>query len=267
MNNRYFIALIGLLMLLSCTETSNPPQKVYYNAFSHNDYHREHPLTDALDCGFNCVEADLWLIDGELFVAHDKEDIRPERTFERMYLEPLSKLITQNKGKVYPQSNRPFMLMVDCKSSGEEMLPVLKQKMEPYRKHFCEVKDGQMHEGAILFFLSGNRPVDTILQAGEGFIFLDGRIKDLGKGIDSNMMPVISDNYDNFLTWKGEGEMPQEQMDKMRSYIRQAHAEGKLFRWWGAPDIPLFKRMFIEEGVDLIGADDLKSMLTVLEQE
>ena len=90
MNNRYFIALIGLLMLLSCTETSNPPQKVYYNAFSHNDYHREHPLTDALDCGFNCVEADLWLIDGELFVAHDKEDIRPERTFERMYLEPLS---------------------------------------------------------------------------------------------------------------------------------------------------------------------------------
>lgn len=41
-------------------------QKVYYNAFSHNDYEHERPLFDALDLGFNCVEADLWLIDGEL---------------------------------------------------------------------------------------------------------------------------------------------------------------------------------------------------------
>ena len=41
-------------------------QKVYYNAFSHNDYEHERPLFDALDLGFNCVEADLWLIAGEL---------------------------------------------------------------------------------------------------------------------------------------------------------------------------------------------------------
>lgn len=267
MNYRNFIALIGLLMLISCTEKSNQSQKIHYNAFSHNDYHREHPLTDALDCGFNCVEADLWMIDGELFVAHDKEDILPERTFERLYLEPLSKLIEKNNGKVHPQGDRPFMLMVDCKSNGEEMLPVLKQKMEPYRKHFCEVKDGKMHESAILFFLSGNRPKKSILQAGEGYIFLDGQISELGKGIDSNMMPVVSDNYAHYVGWNEEGEMPQDIKEKMRGYIRQAHAEGKLFRWWGAPDLPSFKRLFIEEGVDLVGADDLKSMLSVLEQE
>jgi len=267
MNYRYFVGVICLLMLFSCSETSKQSRKVHYNAFSHNDYHREHPLTDALDCGFNCVEADLWLIDGELFVAHDKEDIRPERTFERLYLEPLSKLIEQNNGKVHPQSDRPFMLMVDCKSNGEEMLPVLKQKMESYRKYFCEVKDGKMHESAILFFLSGSRPVKSILEAGEGFIFLDGQIKDLGKGIDSNMMPVVSDDYARYIGWNGEGDMPQEQLEKMRGYIRQTHEEGKLFRWWGAPDLPSFKRLFIKEGVDLVGADDLKSMLSVLEQE
>lgn len=45
---RYFIGVIGLLMFFSCTETSNQSQKIHYNAFSHNDYHREHPLTDAL---------------------------------------------------------------------------------------------------------------------------------------------------------------------------------------------------------------------------
>ena len=71
-----------LSLLLACTGgsqqapteiVSDEPQvatsaanKVLYNAFSHNDYWREHPLHDALSYGFNCVEADLWPINGEL---------------------------------------------------------------------------------------------------------------------------------------------------------------------------------------------------------
>ncbi len=51
----------------------------------------------------------------------------------------------------------------------------------------------------------------------------------------------------------------------MRGYIRQTHAEGKLFRWWGAPDTPLFKKFFIKEQVDLIGADDLKALSLILQ--
>ena len=53
---------------------------IHYNAFSHNDYWRERPLLDALSFRFNCVEADLWLIDGELYVsqqgasAYEEED-------------------------------------------------------------------------------------------------------------------------------------------------------------------------------------------------
>lgn len=240
-------------------------QKVYYNAFSHNDYDRSRPLFEAIDLGFNCVEADLWLIDGELYVAHDKpQTLNPERTFEKMYLKPLAERIKANGGKVHKKGKKPFFLMVDCKSNGEEMLPVLKQKMEPYLSLFCTVEKGKMKKGAVLLFLSGDKPYQSILAAGEGSVFLDGRIKDLGKNIDSNMMPVISDDYSSFLKWRGEGEMPQEELEKMRGYIRQAHKEGKLFRWWGAPDTQQFKRLFIEEGVDLIGADKLSVLYEVL---
>lgn len=77
-------------------------------------------------------------------------------------------------------------------------------------------------------------------------------------------MPVVSDNYSEYIGWKGTGVMPAEKLEKMREYIRQAHAEGKLFRWWGAPDTPQFKRLFIEEGVDLIGADDLEALSLIL---
>ena len=50
---------------------------IHYNAFSHNDYWRERPLLDALSFRFNCVEADLWLIDGELYVSHDRPEPNP----------------------------------------------------------------------------------------------------------------------------------------------------------------------------------------------
>src|SRR6188474_618057 len=40
------------------------------NAFSHNDYRRKRPLSDALDNGFRYVEADVYLRKGKLVVAH-----------------------------------------------------------------------------------------------------------------------------------------------------------------------------------------------------
>ena len=40
-------------------------------AHAHNDYEHDRPLRDALDPGFTSVEADVWLVDGKLLVAHD----------------------------------------------------------------------------------------------------------------------------------------------------------------------------------------------------
>ncbi|MCD7851534.1 MAG: hypothetical protein LUH63_18560 [Parabacteroides sp.] len=118
----------------------------------------------------------------------------------------------------------------------------------------------------MLFYLSGRSPRKAIAAETNRFIFLDGTIDDLGKGIPATQMPVISDNYSKYINWKGDGEIPAGKLEKMREYIRRTHAEGKLFRWWGAPDKPLFKKLFIQEGVDLIGADDLKALDEILQQ-
>ena len=125
MKLKIFILLVGLLSFTSQAQT------IHYNAFSHNDYERPRPLLDALSFNFNCVEADLWLIDGELYVSHDSVAPDPDITFEKLYLLPLTERIKENNGKVYKDSDRPFYLMVDCKTDGEEMYPVLKKKLEP----------------------------------------------------------------------------------------------------------------------------------------
>ena len=268
--NRRIILIILLIVAYSGVEAvaqsvGRKSGKVHYNAFSHNDYTRARPLWDAVDRGFNCVEADLWLIDGEIYVAHDREKVKPERAFEKLYIEPLAQLVAQNKGRVHRKGKKPFMLMIDCKSDGEQMLPVLKAKLEKYRSMFCYVENGKMHKRAILLFISGKRPMKTILEQGDGYMFLDGTISELGSNIDSDMMPVVSDNFTKFVKWNGEGEISQSELEKMRGYIAKTHAEGKLFRWWGAPDKAQFKKLFIEEGVDLIGADDLDILIDVIQ--
>mgnify|MGYP003623460871 FL=1 len=77
-------------------------------------------------------------------------------------------------------------------------------------------------------------------------------------------MPVISDNYIKYFSWDGKGEMPDEELRLMRRIIEQVHKEGKLVRWWGAPDTKLFRQVLLREGVDLIGTDDLEQLYDVL---
>ena len=202
-----------IILLISLLSGSIEAQTIHYNAFSHNDYERPRPLFDALSFQFNCVEADLWLIDGELYVSHDSVAPNPDITFEKLYLLPLVERIKKNGGKVYPDSDRPFYLMVDCKTDGEAMYPVLKKKLKPYESLFCHEKDGKLQESAVLFYLSGKSPRKAIAAETNRFIFLDGTIEDLGKGIPAVLMPVISDNYSKYIGWKGQGEIPAEKLD------------------------------------------------------
>src|SRR5256885_2951300 len=52
---------------------------------AHNDYEHPHPLFDALDAGARSVEADVFLVNGKLLVAHSWVDVRPERSLQSLY--------------------------------------------------------------------------------------------------------------------------------------------------------------------------------------
>src|SRR5690242_16456677 len=86
-------------------------------AHAHNDYEHPRPLFDALDQGFCSIEADIWLVDGQLLVAHDRKKVNPERTLQALYLSPLQKLIQQNGGGLYP-GGPTCTLLIDIKSEA-----------------------------------------------------------------------------------------------------------------------------------------------------
>ena len=48
-----------------------PAERPLLRAHAHNDYLHSRPLADALAHGFWSIEADVWLTNGALLVAHD----------------------------------------------------------------------------------------------------------------------------------------------------------------------------------------------------
>src|ERR1019366_2575676 len=74
-------ALVTLLLapLGRAAEPESSPTPLT-RAHAHNDYEHSRPLWDALDQGFCSVEADIYLVNGQLLVAHDRNQVKPERT-------------------------------------------------------------------------------------------------------------------------------------------------------------------------------------------
>ena len=52
------------------TLTNSQAQTPLQRAHSHNDYEQKRPLFEALARGICSVEADIWLVNGKLLVAH-----------------------------------------------------------------------------------------------------------------------------------------------------------------------------------------------------
>src|SRR5687767_2847829 len=100
-------------------------------AHAHNDYEHPRPLLDALDRGFCSVEADVYLIEGRLLVAHDRKDVKPERTLEKLYLEPLRERVRRNGGRVF-RNGPAVMLFVDLKSEAATTYATLHGVLERY---------------------------------------------------------------------------------------------------------------------------------------
>ncbi|WP_420385158.1 phosphatidylinositol-specific phospholipase C/glycerophosphodiester phosphodiesterase family protein [Roseivirga sp.] len=229
------------------------------NAHAHNDYEHDLPLGDALSHGFTSVEADVYLIDGELYVYHDKPEIPdPERTLKKLYLEPLQQRVASGNGSVYANYNGFFYLMIDFKTEGKQTYEVLKAQLKPYEEMLSKVVKGKREmDKPVLIFISGSRPVRQIMKRRAQLVSLDGRPADLRKGIPMEKMPVISQNYWSISNWNGEGTIDEGNRSKLIQVIQLAHSEGKKVRFWAIPDEPNTWKTLIELGVDFINTDKL----------
>src|SRR6185503_14666840 len=101
------------------------------HAHAHNDYEHSRPLLDALERGFCSVEADIYLVEGQLLVAHDRGKVSPTRTLQALYLDPLRERVNSNGSRVFP-GGPDVTLLIDIKSDAEETYLVLRKVLDSY---------------------------------------------------------------------------------------------------------------------------------------
>ena len=109
---------ISVILVLLVAFSEGNCASLLTNGFAHNDYEHKRPLLDALDLGFCAVEADIYLVNGQLLVGHAAADLKPERTLKSLYLDPLAQRVRKNNGKVYPNGPE-FLLLIDVKSEAD----------------------------------------------------------------------------------------------------------------------------------------------------
>jgi hypothetical protein len=244
------------------TTTANT--KPLRHAHAHNDYLHERPLVDALSHGFCSVEADLFLVDGKLLVAHDRLQLKAERTLEALYLDPLLERVQDNGGRVYP-GGPDFVLLVDFKSADEETYIALDRVLAGYEEMLTVVVQGVVEKKAVTVIVSGNRAWKRISADPTRYAGVDGRLSDLGSNRTSHLMPLVSDNWEQNFTWLGRGPMPEAERTKLRRIVQEAHQKGRRVRFWSTPDrqSPAREALWSEllaAGVDHIGTDDLDGL-------
>lgn len=228
-------------------------------AHAHNDYLHERPLLDALDQGFCSVEADIFLVDGKLLVAHTQSELTPARTLESLYLKPLAERVRAGGGRVY--RNGPQMtLLIDFKNDGAETWALLNEVLARYAEMLTRVEGNEVVEGAVTVIVSGDRPFEVIAKTTPRYAGVDGRLSDLDSDAPSHFMPLISDQWSRHFKWKGKGSMPEEERQKLADLVQRVHRSGRRLRFWATPDVEPMWRTLHEAGVDLINTDDLDGL-------
>ena len=256
------------IYMSSCVATNGKPIQVIA-AHAHNDYLHERPLFEALSAKFKSVEADVFSVDGELLVAHEIHEVKPEKTLERYYLEPLQRIIQQNAGSVYGEGSS-LVLFVDIKNDGLNTYKLLDDLLKRYAAMLTVFhRSGEVKLGAVTVIVSGERPLAYMQSQNIRYAGYDGRLTDLASELLPTFMPYISDNWTQYFSWTGEDEMPGDEQLKLMQLVEAIHAKGYKLRFWATPDMPGKARENVwtqlkSSGVDLIGTDNIQALKNFL---
>lgn len=211
------------------------------NIHSHNDYQQANPFWGAhtLQCG--SIEADLYLHNGELVVAHLPSEVKPEQTLAKLYLQPL--LQQQKAGKSYS-----FQFLIDLKTPASPTLDSLVQQLSRYPELFGEGKSTRV-------VISGSMPSAAQFSNYPTWISFDGRFEQAYDEKALKRIALISAPFTLVSRWDGKGLFPKEDREKTVDYVTKAHQQGKKIRFWGTPDNEAVWKELTALGVDWIGTD------------
>jgi Glycerophosphoryl diester phosphodiesterase family len=274
-----FLGVMVVMALLAANSLRAGEPLLITGAHAHNDYVHVHPLFDALTNGFCSVEADIFLTNGQLLVAHTLEETQPGRTLQSLYLDPLRARVRQNGGHVY--TNGPeFTLLIELKQDWPGEYPALRAVLTnyagilvSYRHGISQNSTGQWvtnevkQTNAVIAIITGHNSPKMFAGETIRYAAVDGNLSDLQSNPPATLVPWISENWKANFKWNGKGTMPDAERQKLEAIVKRAHEQGRRVRFWGSPDNPNFWKTMRSAGVDLINTDNLPSVANFFREQ
>ncbi|WP_289662128.1 alkaline phosphatase [Flavobacterium panacagri] len=221
------------------------------NIHSHNDYESKLPFYGAYSNETGVIEADVFLVNNELFVAHTSKEIASYNTLKSMYLEPLSNKLKTLEGKAYP-SNKPLILMIDIKSDADSTLKMIAQQLKMYPDIISNKN--------IKVVISGNRPLPSLWTTYPNFIYFDGRLNENYTADQLARVEMISEDLHEITVWNGKGALTQPDSEKIQATIKKVHDQNKKIRFWATQDNVNTYMTLMNLKVDFIGTDKVAEL-------
>lgn len=231
------------------------------NAHSHNDYLQKQPFYTAYANRLGSIEIDVFLKDGQLYVAHEEVDIDKQRTIEKLYLQPLIEQVALNGGKLYPDSGT-LQFLIDLKTDGETTLRALEKQLQPIRHYF----DLEHNQEAVRLVISGSQPLPHRFKEFDTIFYFDGRPGVDYSGDELKRVAFFSTALQRFTTWNGLGRIPEPELLRVKGFVDSVHHLGKPVRFWGNPDTKTCWQAFIKIGVDYINTDSPAELARFLDR-
>ncbi|WP_189604537.1 alkaline phosphatase [Salinimicrobium marinum] len=236
MNNRIAQSVGFIFLFISTISLAQNS----YRFHSHNDYLQDLPFWEAYNHGAGSIEADVYLKNNNLYVAHTEKEIDSRRTLEKLYFDPIAELAKYGK-------LRELQLLIDLKSEAEPTLAKLLDILESYP----ELKK----ESNLNIVISGSRPAPKNYGTYPDYIMFDHQdLNNLDK-IVLDKIALISQNFRIYSNWNGLGRLTAKELEKVERVIKEAHRKNLKVRFWAAPDTKTAWGRFAKMGVDLINTD------------
>ncbi|MDQ6762976.1 MAG: hypothetical protein M3015_10170 [Bacteroidota bacterium] len=255
-NKKLSSAFIICFSIFSLQLVAQQKNYTVANAHAHNDYLHLIPFHTAFDAGFGSIEADVYPVNGILMVSHNKKDIKPERTLEALYIEPLL-------NELLKDSSRKLKLLIDVKEKYAVALQLLLKEIEPLKKYLYSPEQSG---NPVMILISGERPPPAEYKNYPYYIFFDDDLRLKHNEEEWKRVGQVSLSFERYSDWQGVNSPEDKDKKILQQLVDSVHRKGKTIRFWAAPDTEDSWKMQKELGVDLIGTDEIDELAEFLKK-
>lgn len=213
-----------------------------------DDHLQASPLYDALSYGFDAIEVDVVLTEGELRAASSVGASSLGVTLDSLYLSQLDAM-----------GDPALTLYVDIKSADQATFVAIAAALDVYEFENLHV------------IVTGNVPNSGFISFTPHPDYMDreGPNNTASFNAADSALPVIRDTLTNVSRWPGTFEMPVSMRRSLRNFISAVHGTDKLARVTTtvvtSPDRERVWEVMVQERVDFIGSTDLAALSSFLD--